>query len=127
MILQYRDIVSIELLLTHWSSIEDLEKEVLPNITNNYLRNRDWVCKCVILAPKNDDVNRIQPKISDVVTEKYRSIDTVIEYDQLSSRIFQFNRVPGIPPNKLILKIGSQILLLRNSKHDKVIQRNNGK
>jgi len=66
------------------SSIEDLEKNVLPNIANNF-RNHDWLCEQVILAPKNDDVNRInnkiQLKIPGVVT-KFKSINTVTKKDQ---------------------------------------------
>jgi len=38
------------------SSIEDLEKKVFPNLTNNF-RNHDWLCERAILASKNDDVN----------------------------------------------------------------------
>ncbi|GFV57450.1 ATP-dependent DNA helicase [Trichonephila clavipes] len=63
------------------SSIEDLKKMDFPNITNSF-RNHDWLCECVILAPKNDDVNRInnriQLKIPGAVTE-YKSIAIVME------------------------------------------------
>lgn len=73
-------------------SIKHLEKQVFPNIIIIDFRNYDSFCERVILAPKNDDVNRInnkiQLKILVAVTE-YKFIDTAIEHDR-SSRIRQF-------------------------------------
>ncbi|XP_054711282.1 uncharacterized protein LOC129220874 [Uloborus diversus] len=101
------------------SSIEDLEKNVFPNIINNF-RNHDWLCERAILAPKNDAVNRInnviQLKLPGAIME-YKSIDTVIEEDQAVNypvEFFNSLEPPVVPPHKLRLKIGSPILLLRN-------------
>ncbi|XP_063922978.1 uncharacterized protein LOC135137287 [Zophobas morio] len=101
------------------SSIEELEERVFSNIANNF-RNHDWLCERAILAPKNDDVNRInnkiQLKIPGVITE-YKSIDTVTEEDQAVNYPVEFlNSLepPGMPPHILTLKVGSPILLLRN-------------
>lgn len=100
-------------------SVEDLEKNVFPNIENNF-RNHDWLCERAILAPKNDDVNRInnkiQLKIPGAIT-KYKSIDTVVEEDEAVNYPVEFlNSLEpsGLPSHILTLKVGSPILLLRN-------------
>ncbi|XP_044597781.1 uncharacterized protein LOC123274285, partial [Cotesia glomerata] len=101
------------------SSIEDLDNKVFPNIASNF-KNHDWLCERAILAPKNDDVNkindRIQLKIPGTFTE-YKSIDTVTEENDAINYPVEFlNSLepPGMPSHKLTLKIGSPILLLRN-------------
>jgi ATP-dependent DNA helicase PIF1 len=100
-------------------SIIDLENSVFPNIANNY-QNHDWLRERAILAPKNDDVskinNRVQMKIPGQATI-YKSIDTVTEEDQAVNYRTEFlNSLEpaGMPPHILTLKIGSPILLLRN-------------
>ncbi|XP_074115969.1 ATP-dependent DNA helicase pif1-like [Cotesia typhae] len=101
------------------SSIEDLDNKVFPNIASNF-KNHDWLCERAILAPKNDDVNkindRIQLKIPGTFTE-YKSIDTVTEENDAINYPVEFlNSLepPEMPSHKLTLKIGSPILLLRN-------------
>ncbi|UYV66363.1 hypothetical protein LAZ67_4001469, partial [Cordylochernes scorpioides] len=101
------------------ASIGDLEKVVFPDIATNF-KNHDWLCERAILAPKNDDVNRInhkiQLKIPGAVTQ-YKSIDTVTEEDQAVNYPVEFlNSLepPGMPPHVLSLKVGSPILLFRN-------------
>jgi len=100
-------------------SIIDLENSVFPNIANNY-QNHDWLRERAILAPKNDDVskinNRVQMKIPGQATI-YKSIDTVTEEDQAVNYPTEFlNSLEpaGMPPHILTLKVGSPILLLRN-------------
>jgi hypothetical protein len=69
------------------SSIEDLENNIaniFPNIANNF-KNHDWLCERAILAPINDDVNRINKKIQLKIpgpVTKFKSMDTVTEEDQ---------------------------------------------
>lgn len=101
------------------SSIEDLDNKVFPNIASNF-KNHDWLSERAILAPKNDDVNkindRIQLKIPGEAVE-YKSIDTVTEENDAINYPIEFlNSLEpsGMPPHKLTLKIGSTILLLRN-------------
>jgi hypothetical protein len=94
------------------SSINDLENMVFPNIVKNF-KNHDWLCERAILAPKNENVNRInnkiQLKIPGAVTE-YKSIDTVIEERQAVNYPGEFlNSLepPGMPPHILKLEVGS--------------------
>ncbi|UYV72409.1 hypothetical protein LAZ67_9002987 [Cordylochernes scorpioides] len=88
------------------ASIGDLEKVVFPDIATNF-KNHDWLCERAILAPKNDEVNRInhkiQLKIPGAVTQ-YKSIDTVTEEDQAVNYPVEFlNSLepPGMPPHVL--------------------------
>ncbi|XP_036340418.1 ATP-dependent DNA helicase pif1-like [Rhagoletis pomonella] len=65
-------------------SIQDVIDRVFPNLTINY-RNPEWLRERAILAPKNDDVSKlngqIQLKIPGEAVE-YKSIDTVMDKDQ---------------------------------------------
>lgn len=66
------------------SSIEDVIKNVFPNISTNF-RNHNWLCERAILAPKNDDVNKINNQIQMHLPGepgKYKSIDAALEEDQ---------------------------------------------
>ncbi|UYV68898.1 hypothetical protein LAZ67_6001521, partial [Cordylochernes scorpioides] len=110
------------------ASIGDLEKVVFPDIATNF-KNHNWLCERAILAPKNDDVNRInhkiQLKIPGAVTQ-YKSIDTVTEEDQAVNYPVEFlNSLepPGMPPHVLSLKVGLPILLLRNLNTPKLCNR----
>lgn len=101
------------------SSIEDLEKNVFPNISRNY-KNHDWLCERAILAPKNDDVNKINDQIQSQIPgqeTKYKSIDTIVDEEQVVNYPIEFlNSLDpsGMPPHILFLKVGSIIMLLRN-------------
>jgi hypothetical protein len=71
-----------------------------------------------ILAPTNEYVNSINTII--IMNQfpageafEYLSADTVEEADD-QSRVFYSLTVSGFPPHKLILKLGTPIILLRN-------------
>lgn len=99
------------------SSIQDVEQKVFPNLSRNY-KNRGWLCERAILAPKNIDVNHINERIQLQIpgeTTKYKSIDTVVDDDQVVNYPVEFlNSLepPGMPPHILSLKVGSPIMLL---------------
>lgn len=101
------------------SSIQDVEKKVFPNISTNF-KNHNWLCERAILAPKNDDVNKINDRIQIQIpgeATKYKSIDTVTDEDQTVNYPIEFlNSLEpsGMPPHILCLKVGSPIMLLRN-------------
>jgi hypothetical protein len=101
------------------SSVPELIDAVYPGISQNYL-NLDWLRDSVILAPKNEDVdeiiNHILAMLPDVVDE-YKSIDTVIDNDELVNFPQEFlNSLDpsGLPPHRLLLKERCPILLLWN-------------
>jgi ATP-dependent DNA helicase PIF1 len=74
----------------------------------------------VILASKNEDVyeimNHILAMLPGVVTE-YKSIDTVVDADEVVNFPPEFlNSLhpAGLPQHRLLLKLGSPIISLRN-------------
>lgn len=100
-------------------SVEDLIQNVFPDIVTNYV-NHDWLRGRVILAPKNDAVNRLNELIQNQLpgeTQAYNSVDTMVDQDQAVHYPTEFlNSLdpPGMPPHALTLKIGSPIIILRN-------------
>jgi len=100
-------------------SMEALKNNVFPDIQRCY-KDHKWLCERAILAPKNDSVNVINIQIQQQLPGEdisYKSIDTVVDIDQAVQYPTEFlNSLepPGMPPHRLVLKIGSSIMLLRN-------------
>jgi ATP-dependent DNA helicase PIF1 len=101
------------------SSVAELTDAVYPAVFQNY-HNLNWLRERVFLAAKNEDVheimNQILAMLPGVVTE-YRSIDTIVDADEVVSFPPEFlNSLEpaGLPPHRLLLKVGSPIILLRN-------------
>lgn len=94
-------------------------KNIFPDIKNN-IKNNDWLRERAILAPTNDSVHIINEIIlndlpGDITT--YLSFDTATDESESVHYPVEFlnsQNPPGIPPHKLLLKIGSPIILLRN-------------
>lgn len=101
------------------SLIQNVVQKVFPDITNNF-KNHDWLYERAILAPKNDDVNKINHQIQlklpgEVV--KFKSIDTVINEEQAVNYPIEFlNSLEpsGMSPHILTLKVGLPLMLIRN-------------
>ncbi|XP_058064651.1 uncharacterized protein LOC131214286, partial [Anopheles bellator] len=101
------------------STMQDEENMIFPDISRNY-KSHDWLCERAILAPKNDDINKINNRIQLHLPTKltrYKSIDTVTDDDQSVNYPIEFlNSLEpsGLPPHILNLKVGAPIILLRN-------------
>lgn len=101
------------------SSLDDVIKNVFPNLDINY-KNHTWLSERAILAPTNENVNKLNNKIQLQIPGtlfKYISIDTVINENEVvnyPAEILNSLEPAGIPPHILNLKIGSPIILLRN-------------
>ncbi|KIH61447.1 hypothetical protein ANCDUO_08283 [Ancylostoma duodenale] len=97
----------------------ELIVKVFPDITNNF-GNHQWLCDRAILAPMNDGVNKINTEIQNQFpgpAATYESIDTVVDREQAVCYPTEFLnslKPPGMPPHRLVLKVGSPIMLLRN-------------
>jgi hypothetical protein len=97
----------------------ELINSVFPNIQRNY-RNHQWLSERVILAARNIDVDSINFTIQDMLSSEavtFKSIDTVVDENEVVNYPTEFLNsldLPGLPPHRLQLKIGSPIILLRN-------------
>lgn len=100
------------------SKIELIER-VFPNIATNN-KNHKWLGERAILAARNVDVDEMNYRIQDKLPGEsitFRSIDTMEEENECVNYPTEFLNsldIPGLPPHKLELKIGSTIILLRN-------------
>jgi ATP-dependent DNA helicase PIF1 len=101
------------------SSVAELIDAVYPAVFQNY-HNLNWLQERVILAAKNEDVheilNQILGMLPGVVTE-YKAIDTVVDADEVVNfppKFLNSLNLAGLPPHRLLLKVGCPILLLRN-------------
>lgn len=84
------------------TSLKELIATVFPNISQNY-KNQEWLCERAILAPKNEDVSKLNHQIlHDILgsSTKFKSIDTVTQTDQVVNYPIEFlNSLepPGMP------------------------------
>ncbi|XP_064647485.1 uncharacterized protein LOC135500168 [Lineus longissimus] len=98
---------------------EELMLAVFPDIATNYT-SRNWLSERAILAPRNDAVRHLNNTLLQrLPTEEklYKSIDTVPDIDQTVHYPVEFLnslQPSGMPPHDLRLKVGCQIMLLRN-------------
>ncbi|XP_054287893.1 uncharacterized protein LOC129003620 [Macrosteles quadrilineatus] len=66
------------------ASAEELIASVFPDLQNNHY-DPEWLSCRAILAPKNDDVNKINSKIMNIIhgeVKSYLSIDSITEEEQ---------------------------------------------
>lgn len=108
------------------NTLADLTQKVYPDIANINAKPDDWLCERAILTPKNDRAATINDhllKSFDSPEMEYLSVDSVLQTDQAVNYPVEFlNSLnpPGFPPHKLILKIGTPIMLLRNFRPPKL-------
>ncbi|KIH67354.1 hypothetical protein ANCDUO_02315 [Ancylostoma duodenale] len=83
-------------------------------------KNHQWFCDRAILAPMNDSANKINTEIQKQLpghAATYDSIDTVVDREQAVCYPTDFMNSlepADMPPHRLLLKVGSPIMLLRN-------------
>ena len=100
-------------------SSTDLLTSVFPDIHQHY-KDSQWLCERAILAPKNDIVTDINSQLLQKIpgeTHLFKSIDTIPDEDEAVQYPVEFLNsleIPGVPPHRLQLKLGSPIMLLRN-------------
>ncbi len=101
------------------SETDELLEYVFTNLGNEY-KSHNWLCERAILAPRNDTVDGVNRLLLDKVPgEKYifYSNDSVHDVDEavhFPTEFLNSLQPTGIPPHKLILKIGAPVMLLRN-------------
>ncbi|RCN48288.1 hypothetical protein ANCCAN_05577 [Ancylostoma caninum] len=98
------------------ASLEELISNVFPDISNNF-ESHQWLCDRAIPAPMNDSVNNINIQIQNQLpgsASTYESIDTVVDIEQAvlyPTEFLNSLEPPGMPPHRLVLKVGSPIML----------------
>ena len=106
------------------SAIDDIISFTYPNLEASY-SDPTYLRERAIIAPKNDTIDEINSRILSLVlgNEKvYLSSDTLVESSKENGNLdllypveflnsLQFK---GIPHHKLMLKVGSPVMLLRN-------------
>lgn len=102
------------------TTLPKLIAKIYPDIADIKNKSMDWLCERAILTPKNDRaaiINDILLKSFQGEEMEYRSVDTVLQTDDAVHYPVEFLNTlnpPGFPPHKLLLKIGTPIMLLRN-------------
>lgn len=97
----------------------DLTHKVFPNIKEKY-KDHAWLSERAILAAKNVDVNDLNLMIQEEIDGElvtYQSIDSPANQEEVVHYPTEFLNsleLPGLPPHKLQLKVGSVIIMLRN-------------
>lgn len=101
------------------SSLQNVINKVFPDIANKFT-DHDWLYERAILAPKNEDVKKLNHLIlSSIPGElvKYSSIDTVTDVNESVNYPVEFlNSLEpsGMPSHILNLKIGVPLMIIRN-------------
>lgn len=107
------------------NTLSDLTQKIYPEIANINMKSNEWLCERAILTPKNDRaaiINNSLLNSFDSPEMEYLSIDSVKKDDVVNYPVEFLNSLnpPGFPPHKLILKIGTPVMLLRNFKPTKL-------
>ncbi|GBM79771.1 hypothetical protein AVEN_229698-1 [Araneus ventricosus] len=100
-------------------SLKELMRHVFLDISNKY-KDHHFLCERAILAPKNENV----AKINEIILKKlpgnsitYKSVDDLMNKEQVvyyPTELLNSLNPPRISPHMLNLKVGSSIMLLRN-------------
>ncbi|GBM04361.1 hypothetical protein AVEN_155190-1 [Araneus ventricosus] len=99
--------------------LQELIRHVFPDISNKY-KDPHWLCERAVLAPKNENVNKINNVFLKKLpgnTSTYKSVNAVMDKEQAAyypAECLNFLNPPGMPPHMLNLKVGSSNMLLRN-------------
>jgi ATP-dependent DNA helicase PIF1 len=110
-----------DILLPSGATYTDLINAVYPDIHGN-IGNGDYLVKRAILCPTNDNVRVINERMLDAfpgTRAEYLSADTLEDGDDEAQRLYPSEFLnslspSGLPPHRLILKIGMPVILLRN-------------
>ncbi|XP_071036522.1 ATP-dependent DNA helicase PIF1-like [Parasteatoda tepidariorum] len=94
---------------------------IFPDVHTQYIHH-EWLVERAILAAKNVDVSELNLNIQQLLLGNlmtYKSVDAFCDPFEASNFPIEFLNsldLPGIPPHNLVLKVGSQVILLRNLK-----------
>ncbi len=106
-------------------NLESLISKVFYNLDNNYNNNKNYINYIkdrAILTIRNEDIDNINEQIINIFpgqAQEFLSADSVEDKDLVYQNLYPVEFLntltsSGIPPHRLILKIGVPIMLLRN-------------
>ncbi|XP_025408974.1 uncharacterized protein LOC112682560 [Sipha flava] len=108
------------------TAVQDLISKIYPDIAHIHDNPMEWLCEHTILTSKNDQAAVINDTLlmSFKGEEKvYTSIDTLVNMDDATNYPVEFLnsfKPPVMPYHRLILRVGTPIMLLRNLKPPKL-------
>ena len=108
-------------------NVQELTEKVYPGISNISTKPLNWFQERAILSPTNEQIDKMNDFILskfEASSQTYHSVDTVVDRREAVHypTHFSISLTPlGIPPQKLILKVGSLVILPRNLNPPKVI------
>ncbi|GBL69566.1 hypothetical protein AVEN_32797-1 [Araneus ventricosus] len=103
-------------------------KDLIRHVSNKY-KDHHWVCELAILAPKNENINKIIESLLKKLSGNfitYKFPDAVMDKVQAVYYLTEFlNSLNpfGMPPHMLNQKVGFSIMLLRNLDPSKLCKR----
>jgi PIF1-like helicase len=109
----------------HSDNIESLINFIYPDLNSCPPPPPEYFLNCMILAPRNTDINSINKIILDRMTGNakiYYSTDQVIcksgaddnNHLPITSEFLRNMKSPSLPPGELRIKIGCLLILMQN-------------
>ncbi|GBM26089.1 hypothetical protein AVEN_12848-1 [Araneus ventricosus] len=98
---------------------QKLKEVVFPNVSQHFF-DYSWLRQRAILAPRNEDVSVMNKQLLQELpgsVQVYNSIDTTCDSNEAvnyPAEFLQTFKTSGVPSHTLELKIGAQIMFLRN-------------
>jgi ATP-dependent DNA helicase PIF1 len=109
------------------TTVQDLISKINPDIAHIHDKPKEWLCERAILTPKNDQavvINDTLLMYFEGEEKVYTSIDTaVVNIDDATNYPVEFLnslKPPGMPHHRLILRVGTLIMLWQNLKPPKL-------
>ncbi|XP_039602247.1 uncharacterized protein LOC120524463 [Polypterus senegalus] len=102
------------------NTVEELTERLYPNVINLQEKSDAWLCERALLSPTNNSADEINNYVLQKLPgdkKSYFSIDSVLDGKETVHYPIEFlNSLnpPGMAPNKLFLKVGVPVILLRN-------------
>ena len=96
------------------NKIEELVEFVCPSFEQNH-HNLTWLSERAILCPTNREADEINNWMTDTFQDQefiYKSCDSTDDFNQeFQSEFLNTLNLPGMPPHKLVLKMGMPVML----------------
>ena len=102
------------------TTLTNLIAQIYPDISNMNVKSMDWLQERAILTTWNDksaDINETLLQSFERVEMEYKSVDSVVDVDDAVHYPVEFLNTldpPGLPTQKLLVKVGVPVMLLRN-------------